>query len=187
MEEQEKKDNQQQEQQIKTDTKRRTALLRYIGIMFGVAFVLVAASLLIQTRNSQTTISKLNETNSSVLSKAEELQTENRKLADEIEALTAERDALQTELENEKELVDKMLADTESESQAKERAHRDELEELQTTLDKTQQAYEALTAAMGTEAFEGNVTYSKAMETLRQLNGYLLENGRAAYEKLLTK
>ena len=180
-------EQEQQEQQVKTDTKRRTALLRYIGIMFAVAFVLVAASLLIQTRNSQTTISKLNETSSSALNKAEELQNENRKLSDEIQALEAERDALQAELVAEQELVEKMLADTESESQAREQAHRDELENLQTTLDKTQQAYEALTVAMEAEMTEGNVTYSKAMETLRQFNTYLSENGRQAYEKLLTK
>ena len=180
-------EQQEKQEQAKNDTRRRTALLRYIGIMFAVAFVLVAGSLFLQMRNSQTTISQLNETNSSALSKAEELQNENRMLQDKLDEQIRENQAIQKELDEEKALIDKMLTDTESEQQKLEQAHRDELETLQTEYDRTEQAYEALLVAMTSDRAEGNVTYSKAMETLKQVNSYLSETGKAEYEKLLTK
>ena len=51
--------------------KRKAALLRYMAILFAMAFLLVAASLIMQMHNSQTTISELNATSSSALSNAE--------------------------------------------------------------------------------------------------------------------
>ena len=174
-----------QEKQQKTDTKRRTALLRYIGVMFAVAFVFVAASLFLQMRSTQSTISQLNETSSSALSKAEILQNENRMLQEALDEQLAENEKLQKELDEEKTLVETMLSDTKNETQEREQAHRDELEKLQTDYDRTEEAYEALLVAMTSDPSEGNVTYSKAMESLKQLYTYLSETGRTMYDRLL--
>ena len=56
------------------DERKKSALLRYVAIMFAVAFVLVLFSLLGQMRNSMSTISELNQSSSSALQKAEQLQ-----------------------------------------------------------------------------------------------------------------
>ena len=55
------------------DEKRKTALLRYIAILFAVAFVLVLLSLFGQMRNSKTAISELSQSSTSALQKAEHL------------------------------------------------------------------------------------------------------------------
>ena len=168
-------------------SRRRTALLRYIGIMFAAAFVLVTISLVLQMRNSRDTISELNQTNSSALSNAEQLQNQNQKLQEEKEALLRENAELSAELEHEKAFSDKLLSDTQSDTEQSEQQHRDEMEKLQTEYERTLAVYEALAFAAACEEPEGNVTYSRAMETLKQYSEYLSENGQIAYRKLLGK
>ena len=75
---------------------RKIALLRYIAILFFVAFLLVLFSLLAQMRNNKQTISELNQSSASSMSKVEQLQEQNRSLQEEnaslkeqIEQLTA--------------------------------------------------------------------------------------------------
>ena len=55
---------------------KRTALLRYMAILFGVAFLLVLLTFLIQLRDSKQTISELNKSNASALQNAGKLQDE---------------------------------------------------------------------------------------------------------------
>ena len=62
------------------DDKRKNAMLRYIGIMFIVAFVFVLVSMLGELRSSEATISALNQSSTSAITKAEQLQDHNRQL-----------------------------------------------------------------------------------------------------------
>ena len=54
--------------------KSRNALLRYMTILFAVAFLVVTVSLVISMRASQNTITALNQTSASALQNAEQLQ-----------------------------------------------------------------------------------------------------------------
>ena len=62
--------------------KSRNALLRYMTILFAVAFLVVTVSLVISMRTSQNTITALNQTSASALQNAEQLQDSNRDLSD---------------------------------------------------------------------------------------------------------
>ena len=62
--------------------KSRNALLRYMTILFAVAFLVVTVSLVISMRASQNTITALNQTSASALQNAEQLQDSNRDLSD---------------------------------------------------------------------------------------------------------
>mgnify|MGYP000559070395 FL=1 len=53
---------------------RNKALMTYIAILFGVAFVLVLFSFLMQQKDSRQTISELNQNANNALSRAEQLQ-----------------------------------------------------------------------------------------------------------------
>lgn len=76
------------------EEKRKKSLLRYIAIMFVVAFVLVLVSLVGQTRS----IGQLSESSASALQRAEELQTTSRELEEENNALTEQLEALKKEM-----------------------------------------------------------------------------------------
>ena len=81
------------------DEKRKSALLRYIAILFAVAFVLVLLSLFGQMRNSKTTISELSQSSTSALQKAEQLQQDNLELSEENAELTQDKKFLQQQVE----------------------------------------------------------------------------------------
>ena len=119
---------------------RKAALLRYMAILFAVAFLLVLLSLILQTHSSKSTISELSAASTSALDNAVKLQEQNR-------ALQEEQQQLQDEL-------DERLA------------------------------YEALLTAMNCDTHEGNVTFSRAMETVARYQECLSENALAEFEKL---
>ena len=68
--------------------KRKSALLRYMAVLFCAAFILVLISLILQTHSSEAKISELNAASTSALSNAEALQNENRALQDDKIALS---------------------------------------------------------------------------------------------------
>jgi uncharacterized protein YoxC len=70
-------------------SRKRTALLRYMAVLFGVAFLLVLLSFLIQIRDSRETISDLNQSQSSALQRAQQLQTQNESLTEDNNNLRA--------------------------------------------------------------------------------------------------
>ena len=98
----ENKDVQQTEQQDKQPAPlseaRKTALLRYMAVLFAVAFLLVLLSLILQAHSSKATISELTQTSSSALSNVEQLQAQNRDLQDEKQTLTQEKSELEARL-----------------------------------------------------------------------------------------
>ena len=88
------------------DDNRKNALLRYLGIMFVVAFIFVLVSLIGELRTSEATISELNASSTSALQKAEQLQDTNRELETDhaylegrIEELEKQLEEVETELE----------------------------------------------------------------------------------------
>ena len=82
-----------------TSPNRNRALMTYIAFLFGVAFVLVLLSFLIQQKDSRQTISELNQNANSALSRAEQLQDNNRELLEANQALQDQVVQLQADLD----------------------------------------------------------------------------------------
>ena len=165
---------------------RKAALLRYMAILFAVAFVLVLLSLILQTHSSKSTISELSAASTSALDNAVKLQEENRALQEENRALQEEQqlqdelDELQKKLDEETALNEQLLAA----SQDEEKDAKQELRDKEQELEHTRMAYEALLTAMNCDTREGNVTFSRAMETVARYADCLSEEALAEYEKL---
>ena len=102
------------------------------------------------------------------------------KLQDEKQALTQEKSELEAQVED----LQKQLDET---KQADEKEESAEKLKLELELAHTKEAYEALLVAKNCEMHEGNVTFSKAMDTLADLEQYLGTEARAEYEKLLAE
>lgn len=149
---------------------KKTALLRYMAILFAVAFLLVLASLILQKNSSQEQIGALNESNASAITRAEQLQTQNRDLQDEVASLKQELEDVQSQLDDQTETLD---------------ALRDEYDALEREADAVQDAYSALITALQCKTHEGNVTYSKAMGAVERNKQYLSDDAKAAYAALL--
>ena len=177
----ENKDVQQTEQQDKQPAPlseaRKTALLRYMAVLFAVAFLLVLLSLILQAHSSKATISELTQTSSSALSNVEQLQAQNRDLQDEKQALTQEKSELEAQVED----LQKQLDET---KQADEKEESAEKLKLELELAHTKEAYEALLEAKGCDMREGNVTFSRAMQTLERLKDYLGPTALEEYHAL---
>lgn len=159
---------------------KRNAFLRYMAIIFAVAFLLVLLSLILQAHAAKTALSDLKESNSSALTNAavnaELLQDENRRLQEEADALKQElADAQQTSADQAERIS----------------ALEQELETLRTqyadaseTGDGVREAYDALLTALRCTTHEGNVTFSKAMSTVEKYREYLSKEALSIYESL---
>ena len=107
--------------------KRKSALLRYMAVLFCAAFILVLISLILQTHSSKAKISALN---------AASLQDEKIALEKENEELQAKIDELTQKLDE--------ASQAEENTQA---AENEMIKSLRTELDRTKEAYEALLEA----------------------------------------
>ena len=67
---------------------RKAALLRYMAILFAVAFLLVLLSLILQTHSSKSTISELSAASTSALDNAVKLQEQNRTIRTQLSELS---------------------------------------------------------------------------------------------------
>ena len=155
---------------------KRTALLRYMMILFAVAFLLVLFSYLIQVFNSQSTISQLNATSASALQNAERLQDTNREL-------TEENERLQQELET---LTDENRAQTEAAAADRELARAEgraagEAEGRQAGLEEARKAYDLLLKAV---AARDEAERAKALEALEALRPTLSEAAQKQLDAL---
>lgn len=164
--------------------KRKNALLRYLAVLLLVAFVFVALSLVLQMHNSQTTISELSKNNSSALANAEQLQEQNRQLQDEARE---QRETIAQQQEQIKDLENQLEALTKSEAAAQTQAETLDgaLAEAESALTATKRAYDALITALGCQTQEGNVTFSRAIDTVEANKAYLSDQALAVYESLL--
>ena len=159
---------------------RKAAFLRYMAILFAVAFVMVLSSMILQSKTSKATISELNEASRSALQNAMKLQEENRALQEERDELDRQVAAL-TEQLSEGEAVREELEQTISQQEAQEK---EAAAERELTLNHTVEAYEALLVAMQCETQEGNVTFSRAVDTVERFMDCLGPRAQAAYEVL---
>lgn len=161
---------------------RKNALLRYIAVLFAVAFLFVLLSLMMQMRDSRATISELNAASASALKNAEKLQTDNEELRTENADLKEQLEVLQEEKEQLEQALEEAEAapgDAELEAQ---------LRTAEQTQTKIRQAYEYLLEAMdivtpGSQ--EGNVAASKVLENLELLQEYLGTKGMEIYQSLI--
>lgn len=156
--------------------KKKNALVRYMAILFGVAFLLVLLSFLIQLRDSRETISDLSQANSSALQNAGKLQEDNQRLAQDNEALLKQIEELEVQ-----------LRETEEEAAQAEKARRDALSELsgvqKTLADQTRAGdglFEAAEAWMNGERRSCEARLRKLDRT------ELDEAGQALYDRLQT-
>ena len=88
---------------------KKNALLRYMAVLFAAAFLFVLVSLIMQQSSSRAQIGALNESNASALSRAEQLQTQNRDLQQEVERLkqqAAEQEKKRAEMDIRDEIAD---------------------------------------------------------------------------------
>ena len=153
--------------------KRKAALLRYMAVLFCAAFILVLVSLILQMHSSEAKISELNAASTSALSNAEALQDEKIALEKKNEELQEKIDELTKQLEE--------AAQAEEDSQT---AENEVVKNLRTELDRTKESYEALLEAKGCDMREGNVTFSRAMQTLERLKDYLGPTALEEYHAL---
>ena len=141
------------------DETRKSALLRYVAILFAVAFILVLISMLGQVRNSKSAITELSQSSTSAIQKAEKLQDENQELRQENVELVQDKKFLQQQVLQLTEEAEELQKDAEIAAEEQE---------------KLLEAYEALLAAMETGE----------TENLEQFEEILGENGMKAYETL---
>ena len=151
------------------DDKRKNAMLRYIGIMFVVAFLFVLISMLSELRTSEATISQLNQSSTSAI-----LQDHNRQLETDNAYLTGRIEEL------EKQIGDLELELALSEEQMEE--SRQNLSDALATMDHTQQQTSSVKTAyeMLLQAAED----SSMLPKLEPYKQYLGENALKFYENL---
>lgn len=166
-------------------TGKRNALLRYMAILFGVAFLLVLLSFLIQMRDSRETISDLHQSNASALENAWQLQEENQ-------ALSAANEDLQAQLEQAR--SDLGAAEARSaDAEAQLEAERQQLRQAQADLDAAERAAEdariagaLLASAQAAWDAGDRAALDEALAALEPLQESLSKTGQARYQKLLT-
>ena len=141
------------------DETRKSALLRYVAILFAVAFVLVLVSMLGQMRDSKSAITELSQSSTSAIQKAEKLQDENQELRQENVELVQDKKFLQQQVLQLTEEAEALQEEAEAAAEQQE---------------KLLEAYEALLAALETGE----------TENLEQYLNILGENGLKAYETL---
>ncbi len=152
---------------------KRTALLRYMAILFAVAFAAVLLSYLIQVRNSQTTITQLNATSASALQNAEQLQETNWALTQEIERLNEELDNATVAIMEYQESAETEKLAAYQEGMAKGREE---------GAAQTRKAYTLMAQALETEKPE---TLKKILDELEPIKGNLSQEAQKEYETIL--
>ena len=152
-----------------------------MAILFAVAFLLVLLSLILQTHSSKSTISELSAASTSARSiTPSSCRSRTAPCRRKSSSWKTSWTPCRKKLDEETALNDQLLQATQDEqSDAKQ-----ELRDKEQELDHTRLAYEALLTAMNCDTHEGNVTFSRAMETVARYQECLSENALAEFEKL---
>ena len=158
---------------------KRTALLRYMAILFGVAFLLVLLTFLIQLRDSKQTISELNKSNASALQNAGKLQDENQALSAANATLEGQVEDLESQVEDLEKSKDR-LEKTQSQLEQ-------ELEEANQKVTDTQTAYVLLAQAKTAASEEDTETLSTVLGQLDPLMDLLTADDQATVAQLQTQ
>ena len=170
---------------------RNMALLRYFAIMFVAAFVLVLLSFLQQRRDSRQTISELSQNASSALTRAEQLQADNRalteqntELTEKNQDLTEQLSSLETQLQQLREEMEAVSNGTqEADQKIKDLEAR--LEEAENRQRESARAYELLLSARRALDEERVDDFIAAMSQLADMTSSLDTQGTAVYQELL--
>jgi len=164
------------------DEKRKNALFRYIGIMFIVAFLFVLISMLGELRSSEATISQLNQSSTSAIQKAEQLQDNNRRLETDNAYLTGRIEELEKQLAD----LEAELEQQQTDAEALQSQQADEISDLTQQLQEaqeeaaaTQSAYELLLQAQAEEGSNAGT-----LSGLKQYVQYFAEYAKNLYENL---
>ena len=166
------------------DEKRKAALLRYLGIMFVVAFLFVLLSLFGELRSNKATILELNQSSTSALNKVEQLQNDNQ-------ALETDNAYLEGRIEE----LEKQLSEAEdalAEAQTTMAQQQTQLDELDNQLTASRQetaellsAYEQLLEA--DQLTETGADASGILDGLKENVKYFAEYALNIYENLTNK
>lgn len=158
---------------------KRTALLRYMIIMFAVAFVLVLMSMVLQTKSSNSTISELHQSSTSALTKAKQLQDTNRDLQDQIKELNQELTAAndRTAVARAETAAAKEALEALNKEMTTVKAQLDTAWKNNSALNQEKEnqkaAYAALAVVLMGPGEEGNAEYAAALDTLEKMKQHL--------------
>lgn len=83
-----------QEENKTNPSKQNQALIRYVAILFGVAFIMVLVSFLMSVHGNREDLSQITQSANSALVRAEELQNANRLLTEENQTLKQQIQAI---------------------------------------------------------------------------------------------
>lgn len=159
--------------EVSFSQEKRTALLRYMAILFAVAFAVVLLSYLIQASNSQSTIDQLNATSTSALQNAAQLQETNW-------ALTQEIDRLNEELDNATVAIMEYQESAEAEKKS---AYQEGVEKgREEGAAQTRKAYTLIAQALETEKPE---TLKKILDELEPIKSNLSQELQKEYDNIL--
>ena len=168
--------------------KRRTALVVYLAVLFAVAFLLVALSLVVENRHlqsaSEQTSASLNGRIAELQNEYAKLQGQNSEMETRIAGLENEAAARQTELE----ALQQQLAEKDREKEDLIREKSNLAVEREIAVKKAQdvlKAHELLFAAQAADE-EGNFArLQELMEELAPLRYLLCPTARDIYESLI--
>lgn len=171
--------------------KRRTALISYLAILFAVAFLVVALSMIFENRKLRSSNLALQDSNRSslassatALEKAEALQDENRRLSETIASLEGEKQQLLADADAANAEKDAALAEREPLAQENERLSQD-YEALSKKEQDGALAFDLLCQALAAEREGLQDELVTAMRQLAPLKTLLPESGVPIYESLL--
>lgn len=171
--------------------KRRTALIAYLAILFAVAFLVVALSMILENRKLRNSNQALEDSNRSAsassataLEKAEALQDENRRLSETIAAQEDEKQQLLADAAAAQAEKDAALAEREPLAQENERLSQ-ENEALTAKQKETARVLELLCQAIAAERDGLQDEFVTAMRELAPLTELLPESGKPIYDSLL--
>lgn len=163
--------------------KRRTALVLYLAILFGVALLLVTFSMITQNQ-------KLMDSSTSAIDRAEALQNENRELLRKQISLTEQAEALQNELnaanaqiEAEQEAAEAARAELAGE-QEKTKALNDQITGLEQQLGAAKDACDLLLQAKAALDAGDEEAFVAAMTALESEQTHFGPEAAALYEAL---
>lgn len=163
------------------DEKKKNALMRYIFILFAVAFLLILLTFFMQLRDSNQTISELMQSNASAVQNAEKIQEENRLLLEQTAGMELELDEEAEDYEAEIQELTLQLAT----AQDIQTALIEDSATLEEMVKDTLRVYESLIS--GENALtDGDISGAKAYANVVEESVSLLGNqGVDRYEALL--
>lgn len=160
----------QEEKNPALSEKRKRALLNYLALLFGAAFVVVAISLVFTWKSHAQTVALLNDSTTNAVSRAEALQQDNQALRTHIQ-----------ELEN-------ALADNKAALEYSEAASQEYLESVKTeaalSTQRLHDGYELLLWARSALERGDRETFTEVMLRLEPLAEYLGDEGQDAYRQM---